>query len=50
MSDEHDENPRLRLAAVEHVQRMSAGGVITSDELRMGFVLEGHRFPLINPQ
>lgn len=41
---------RIRLAAVEHVRRISAGGVLTSDDLRAGFSFEGVRVPLINPQ
>jgi putative restriction endonuclease len=41
---------RLRLAAVDHAKRLSAGGVLTSDDLRLGFVVDGLRVPLINPQ
>ena len=41
---------RLRLAAAEHVKRISAGSVLTSDDLRAGFVVDGTRIPLINPQ
>jgi putative restriction endonuclease len=41
---------RMRLAAVEHVKRVSAGGVVTADELRAGFSVDGQRIPLINPQ
>jgi putative restriction endonuclease len=38
------------LAAVEHLKRVSAGGVITAEELRAGFFVDGQRIPLINPQ
>lgn len=41
---------RIRLAAVEHIKRASAGGVITADDLRAGFLVDGQRVPLINPQ
>jgi putative restriction endonuclease len=41
---------RIRLAAVEHIRRVSAGRVITADELRAGFFVDGQRIPLINPQ
>jgi putative restriction endonuclease len=41
---------RIRLAAVEHIKRVSAGGVVTAEELRAGFFVDGHRIPLINPQ
>lgn len=40
----------IRLAAVEHVRRASAGGVISSADLRAGFIVNGVRLPLINPQ
>jgi putative restriction endonuclease len=40
----------IRLAAVEHIKRLSAGGVITAEELRAGFFVDGLRIPLINPQ
>ena len=36
--------------AVEHLKRASAGGVLTSDDLKAGFTFEGSRLPLINPQ
>ncbi len=41
---------RLRLAAAEHVQHLGAGGVLTADDLRAGFLVDGVRIPLINPQ
>jgi putative restriction endonuclease len=41
---------QTRLAAVDYLKRASAGGVLTSDDLKRGFVFEGARVPLINPQ
>lgn len=41
---------RVRLAAAEHVRRIAAGGVLTSDDLSAGFIFEGRRVPLLNPQ
>lgn len=41
---------RIRLAAVEHVKRASSGGVVTGNDLRAGFFVDGVRVPLINPQ
>ena len=46
MPDDLIEDTRVRLAAVEHVKRMSAAGVLTSDDLREGFIFEGRRIPL----
>jgi putative restriction endonuclease len=40
----------VRLAAVERLKRVSAGGVLTSDDLKAGFTFEGTRVPLVNPQ
>lgn len=40
----------MRLAAVEHVKRVGVSGVLSSEELRAGFVVDGTRIPLINPQ
>jgi putative restriction endonuclease len=48
--DEASPDAVLRLAAVEHLKRVSAGGVLSSDDLKAGFVFEGSRVPLINPQ
>jgi putative restriction endonuclease len=45
-----DQDTNLRLAAVEHVKRLGAGGVLSADELRGGFVYAGERVPLTNPQ
>ena len=41
---------RIRLAAVEHLKRIASGGVITGNDLRAGFYVDGARIPLINPQ
>ena len=41
----------MRTAAFEHVQRLSeVHGHLTTIELKPGFVFEGERIPLINPQ
>jgi len=40
----------IRLAAVEHVRRISTDGVVTSEDLKAGFYVNGSRIPLINPQ
>jgi putative restriction endonuclease len=48
--DEATVDARMRLAAVAHLKRTSAGGVLTSDDLKAGFTFEGTRVPLINPQ
>jgi putative restriction endonuclease len=34
--DETQLDTRMRLAAVEHLKRVSAGGVLTSDDLKVG--------------
>jgi putative restriction endonuclease len=44
------DDTRLRLAAVAHVQRIGIAGVVTADDLRVGFIVDGERIPLINPQ
>jgi putative restriction endonuclease len=41
---------QIRLAAVEHLKRVAAGGVVSSDDLKAGFNFEGSRVPFINPQ
>ncbi len=39
------------MAAFEHVRRLSeAHGLLTRDELAPGFMFEGERIPLVNPQ
>jgi putative restriction endonuclease len=47
---DRDPDANIRLAAVKHVRRVSVAGVITSDDLRAGFVVNGMRVPLVNPQ
>jgi putative restriction endonuclease len=47
---ERPDDARIRMAAVEHVKRIAAGGVVTSKDLRTGFHVDGERIPLINPQ
>jgi putative restriction endonuclease len=48
--DDTSPDTRMRLAAVEHLKRTSAGGVLSSDDLKAGFVFDGNRVPLVNPQ
>src|SRR5438876_146274 len=50
MPDDLNDDARIRLAAVEHLKRVSAGSVLTAEDLRKGFLFEGRRIPLINPQ
>lgn len=46
-----DRDTRLRLAAFEHVRRLSeVHDHLTATELKPGFAFEGERVPLINPQ
>ena len=46
-----DRDTPLRLAAFEHVRRLSEiHDHLTATELKPGFVFEGERVPLINPQ
>jgi putative restriction endonuclease len=41
----------IRLAAFEHVRRLSeVHDHLTTTELKPGFIFEGERVPLINPQ
>jgi hypothetical protein len=49
-ADETTLDARIRLAVVTQMNRASAGGVLTSDDLKEGFTFEGARIPLINPQ
>lgn len=46
----NDLDLQIRLTAVEHLKRISAAGVISSDDLRAGFHFRGERIPLVNPQ
>lgn len=48
--DELAHDSQVRLAAVDHLKRAAAGGVLTSDDLKAGFTFQGERVPLINPQ
>lgn len=49
--DEKDRDSRIRVAAFEHVRRLSeVHGHLTAKELSPGFTFEGERFPLVNPQ
>ncbi len=46
-----DRDTRMRMAAFDHVRRLSdAYGHLTRHELAPGFVYEGERIPLVNPQ
>jgi putative restriction endonuclease len=40
----------MRLAAAEHVRHAAVADVLTSEQLSAGFVFEGERVPLVNPQ
>ena len=41
----------MRMAAFEHVRRLSElHDHLTANELRPGFIFEGKRIPLMNPQ
>lgn len=40
----------MRLAAAEHVRRISATDILTSGELSAGFMFDDERMPLINSQ
>src|ERR1700737_1606183 len=49
--DEADRDTFMRMAALEHVRRVGGGqDHLTATELKPGFVFEGERVPLINPQ
>ena len=46
-----DRDSRIRMAAFDHVRRLSdTHGHLTRDELAPGFIFEGERIPLVNPQ
>ena len=46
-----DRDARMRMAAFDHVRRLSdTHGHLTRDELAPGFVFEGERIPMVNPQ
>ena len=45
-----DADTRFRRVAVEYLKRVSIADVVTADDLRAGFIVDGERIPLINPQ
>ncbi len=46
-----DPDTRIRMAAIEHVRRLGeVHDHLTANELGPGFVFEGRRIPLVNPQ
>ena len=46
-----DKDFKMRMAAFDHVRRLSeAHGHLTRNEISQGFVFEGNRIPLVNPQ
>ena len=46
-----DKDSRVRVAAFEHVRRLSEiHSHLTANELKPGFIFEGERIPLVNPQ
>ena len=46
-----DRDALIRMTAFEHVRRLGeVHGHLTADELKPGFVFEGERIPLVNPQ
>jgi putative restriction endonuclease len=46
-----DPDTRMRMTAFEHVKRLrEVRSPLTSDDLKSGFIFEGVRIPLINPQ
>lgn len=47
---EQPADARIRLSAVDHIRRISTASVVTSEDLRAGFFVDGARVPLINPQ
>ena len=49
--DETDHDTLMRMAAFEHVRRLNeVHDHLTATELKPGFVFDGERIPLINPQ
>jgi putative restriction endonuclease len=49
--DEADRDTLLRTAAFEHVRRLSeVHDHLTANELKPGFIFDGERVPLVNPQ
>ena len=49
--DETDNDALLRMAAFDHVRRLSeVHDHLTANELNPGFIFDGERIPLVNPQ
>jgi putative restriction endonuclease len=46
------DDAQLRQAAFDHVNRLAAphAGILSSDDLAIGFQFDGERIPLVNPQ
>ena len=50
-SDDADRDTRMRMSAFEHVRRLSEiRDYLTAKDLKPGFLFDGARVPLINPQ
>jgi putative restriction endonuclease len=48
---ENDRDTSIRLAAFEHVRRLNEiHDHLAASDLKPGFVFEGERIPLVNPQ
>ena len=48
---DNDRDTQMRMAAFEHVRELhEVHGQLTANELKPGFVFDGERIPLINPQ
>lgn len=51
MPVEAESSLRLRLAALDHVRRLTEAGIsLTAETLNAGFVVDGQRIPLISPR
>src|SRR5438270_1154730 len=48
--DDLDADTRIRMAAIDRLTRIATAGVVTSDDLRSGFIVDQQRIPFINPQ
>ena len=48
---DHDRDTLMRMVAFEHVRGLSeVYDHLTANELRPGFIFDGERIPLVNPQ
>ena len=48
---DNDRDTQMRMAAFEHVRELhEVHDQLTANELKPGFVFDGERIPLINPQ